>query len=159
MFHKRNPPSKRVATRKTSRFELPARKNVREVPLNFPQGPEQIDISAERTEVEWLAASDRFWLTVTPKLFEWLGWIALLAGVTFVQKKTGSGVLSLFLGLCTASMLFYFFALFAKVEFTGFLTRHPKVQRAISISLSSLLAGGAWYLAKVSVDVLASANP
>jgi hypothetical protein len=119
----------------------------------------QVDVSAKKTEAEWLATSDRFWLTVTPRLFEWLGWIALLAGVSFVQKKTGSGWLSFFLILCTTSMMFYFFALFAKIEFKGFLTNHPNVQRFISISLSSALAGGAYYLARVSIDVLATANP
>lgn len=121
--------------------------------------PLKIDFSAKKTEAEWLVASDRFWLAVTPKLFEWLGWVALLAGVSYVQKKTGSGWLSLLLALCTTSMMFYFFALFAKIEFKGFLTRHPNVQRFISICLSSGLAGGAYYLARASINVLASANP
>lgn len=119
----------------------------------------QVDFSAKKTEAEWLAASDRFWLAVTPKLFEWLGWVALLAGVSFVQKKTESGWLLLFLVLCTVSLMFYFFALFAKFEFTGFLSSHRNVQRFISICLSSALAGGAYYLARVSINVLASANP
>ena len=121
--------------------------------------PTQVDISAEKTEAEWLACSDRFWLAVTPKLFEWLGWVALLAGVSFVQKKTGSVWLLFFIGICTTSMMFYFFALFAKIEFKGFLKNHPNMQRFISIGLSSALAGGAFYLARVSINVLASANP
>ena len=118
--------------------------------------PIQVDFSTKKTEAEWLATLDRFGLAVTPKLFEWLGWVALLAGVSFVQKKTGSGWLSFFLLLCTTSMMFYFFALFAKIEFKGFLTNHPKLQRIISIGLSSTLALGAYYLARFSIDVLAN---
>jgi len=119
----------------------------------------QVDTSAKKTEAEWLASSDRFWIAVTPKLFEWLGWVALLAGVSFVQKKTGSGWLLLFLVFCTTSLMFYFFALFAKIEFKGYLSSHPNIQRFISISLSSALAGGAYYLAMASVNVLSSAAP
>lgn len=119
----------------------------------------QVDLSAKKSESEWLAASDRFWLAVTPKLFEWLGWVALLAGVSFVQKKTGSGWLSVFIVLCTISLMFYFFAFFSKIEFKGFFSRYPYVQRIISICLSSALAGLAYYLAWASINVLASANP
>lgn len=118
----------------------------------------QVDFSIKKTEAEWLETLDRFWLAVTPKLFQWLGWVALLAGVSFVQKKTESGWLLFFLTLCSISIAFYFFALFAKIEFKGFLENRPNLQRTISICLSSALAGGIFVLVRISIDVLISAN-
>jgi len=36
--------------------------------------PTKVDLRARKTGAGWVAASDRFWLAVTPKLFEWLRW-------------------------------------------------------------------------------------
>lgn len=114
-----------------------------------------VDFKAENTEVEWLNLHDRFWLTFTPKLFEWLSWIALLAGVMFVQKKTGSIALIVIAVLCSMSIAMYTYSAFARLEFTGFLNSRPKLQRWVSILLSTALASTAYLLAIYTRDALA----
>ena len=119
----------------------------------------QLDLSAKKTERDWLATSDRFWLSVTPKLFEWLGWVALLAGVLFVQKKSGSAWLTVLTTLCWISLMFYYFAFFARIEFTGFIATRPNLQRVLSIMLSSCLAGAAYVTAQEAAGALTIGTP
>lgn len=117
----------------------------------------EVDFHAERTEREWQQLVDDFWLAATPKLFEWIGWSAALAGIEYVRTLSNSTLLGLLQGICTAALWFYFSAYFAKVKFTGISReRHSKRERFMSIVLSTLLAVGAYLLARFVASTVAS---
>ncbi len=96
---------------------------------------------------------DRFWLEFTPKLFEWLGWVALLAGARFIQEKSPNILLGMIIWLCHVGILFYFSAYFSRFRFSGIPWIHSSRGRWItSLILSGALAYVA-YLAAVYVSI------
>lgn len=120
------------------------------------QDPLNVDLKAKTNEAGWQDALDRFWLAATPKLFEWLGWVAALAALTFVQRKSHSLPLMLLLGFCYCSLLLYFIAFFCRFQFTGFpVLKTAGRQLVASICLSFGLALAAYWIVRQVVPVIA----
>jgi hypothetical protein len=94
-----------------------------------------------------------FWYSATPKLFEWLEWVAVLGTLKYLFDKTHSIILLALLVLGYASLLFYF---------NGFLEHHFRrltftqstaTRRFISGLASALLAALAFSLAQYATSV------
>jgi hypothetical protein len=120
----------------------------------------KIDLQEKKTEFEWLSTQDRFWLTVTPRLFEWLRMVAVLAAVSWVSRKSNSWPLKLLVAICYASMFCYFQAFFYQLEFRGFpWVKRPGLERLLSIALSGTLGIVAYWLIYQSVGAIIDAHP
>ncbi len=92
------------------------------------------------TESEWTTAFDRFWLAATPKWFEWMGWILVLAVLGFVAEEAGTVLLWLVYAVSYAAVVFYFQGFFYSVRFDGFpLIKSERSRRAISLLISIAL--------------------
>ena len=122
--------------------------------------PKLIDLGVKKTEAEWLNAVDRFWLSATPELFKWLGWVASLVAITYVSHKSGDSIIKGLLNFCYIAMFFYFMAYFHQFTFINppFLKNHT-TRRLFSIFLSGFLAIAAGLLANEIVNMFANTKP
>ena len=93
-----------------------------------------------------------FWLSVTPKLFEWLEWVAVLAAITFVQRKQPSIVISGILTTCYICMYMYFLAYFHRLTFPS--PPHSRTWRIVGAAVAGGLALSAYFLAWYAADAL-----
>lgn len=101
---------------------------------------------------------DSFWLVVTPKIFEWLRWTVTLAAVTYVQKKTGSVELNIFIILCYLCLWGYFNAYFYQIELINFpFIKKQTVQQFLSFTISGLLGVCTWWLVTFSIRAITDA--
>ncbi len=121
--------------------------------------PAKVDLRARKTEAGWVAASDRFWLAATPKLFEWLRWAVMLAAVSYIARRSERLALKILLGVCYGSLLIYYQAFFGQLEFENFpWLKSNRAQRVGSIVLSALLGLGTYWLTRLAVDALVEAH-
>lgn len=119
-----------------------------------------VDLKAKKEEWEWLAASDKFWLAFTPKLFEWIGWVAALAGVKYIYAKSSSFIIGMLVLLCTLGMIMYFYAYFSRIEVLGFaFLKSERKSRFLSVAMTSALAGLAIFIASVASDIFVNSQP
>lgn len=119
-----------------------------------------IDLTAKRTEHDWAAIFDRFWLTATPKLFEWFGWVLTLGAVLWVAKKTHSDVLQTVVYVMYVAVLFYYAAFFTRFEIRGLpLVKGRKAEFTVSLILSGAIAYLTVLLVTHGVDALVLAQP
>jgi len=120
----------------------------------------EVDLSRKKTEAGWLEAQDRFWLAFTPKLFEWLEWVAVLGALRFVQTKSGKAWLGSLVWFCTVAMLFYFMAFFYRFKFVGIpWLQSERAHRLVSLAVSGALAIAAIQVAAFAVDALSNVQP
>ena len=65
--------------------------------------PAQIEIDLRRRETEagWNRVIDTFALEATPKWFEWLGWVLVIAAFQYLADQSGSQAIHLIVGLST----------------------------------------------------------
>ncbi|MFZ5841379.1 MAG: hypothetical protein ACOY3E_00650 [Pseudomonadota bacterium] len=118
-----------------------------------------VNLKAKKKEWEWLAASDKFWLAFTPKLFEWIGWVAALAGVKYVYAKSSSFIIGFMVWLCALGMIMYFYAYFSRIEILGFsFLKSERWSRLLSVAMTSALAGLAIFIASVASDIFVSSQ-
>lgn len=64
----------------------------------------------------------RFWLTATPRVFEWLRWAGTLAALKYVQQKVHSTELNVLLAVLSLLLLNYlvqYFLQFAERAYSG----------------------------------------
>jgi len=109
--------------------------------MTKPESPIEIDFSAEKIEAGWIATVDKFWLAFTPKFFEWLGWVALLAGVRFIHTKSPTIWLGVIIAVANVAITFYFIAYFHRFRFVGLpFSQSPKARLFISLLISGVLA-------------------
>ena len=122
--------------------------------------PKIVDLAAKKTETDWQAAIDKFWLAATPEIFKWLGWVVALAVLKLIDEKSGSKTVSATRGLCFVAMIFYFNAFFFQFVFVNPpIVRNPKVRWFVSLAISGGLAGLASWLAVEAMHVLSSTRP
>jgi hypothetical protein len=116
----------------------------------------KIDFDARKTEHEWQKTLDKFWLSATPKWFEWLGWVLIIGAVTFVAKKTDNVVVVVVNVLSYSFFLMYFQSFFFQFEFINipFLKKHPRVSRAVTLLVSAVLGTSVYLLLKLSIEDL-----
>lgn len=122
--------------------------------------PKFVDLAATKTEAQWQASIDRFWLAATPEIFKWLGWVAALATLSFIQQKSPSIVVSALRGVCYVAMIFYFNAFFYQFVFLNppFM-KSAKGRWFVSLAISGALAYLAIWFAREAMLVFATARP
>jgi len=76
----------------------------------------KIDLKAKKSEAEWQHMIDKFALAVTPKWFEWLGWVLILGALTFLGKKADSIAINVILGISGGLFVLYFFNFFTNLS-------------------------------------------
>jgi hypothetical protein len=107
----------------------------------------KVNLSAEKTEAEWLKAIDRFFLHATPVLFKWLEWMIIIGAIQVIANKTQDVSVYLILFICYWFLLFYFISFFYSIEFYGIpWIKSEKRRRTLSIVLSGLLSSGVYNL-------------
>ena len=113
----------------------------------------KINFKTKKTEAGWLKILDNFWLKITPKWFEWLGWIIILGILTFGVKQTQNLFLKFTLNFSYAILFLYLQSVFFSLEFYGLpFVKSKKIRRGISIALSALLFYGIWSFLKKLVE-------
>lgn len=115
----------------------------------------EVDFSARKSEAEWQEALDSFWLAATPHWFEWLGWLLIMAALTYVVRISGSAVPTVVLGLSYAALFMYLQSFLFRFRFVG-LPRisNPRVARGISLAISGGLATGTYLLLREALQVV-----
>ena len=100
-----------------------------------------------------------FWYKATPKIFEWLGWVGILAAIEVVYSKNAALPIMGLRALGYCSLLFYFTAFFQHhpVKIPGI--RHTKLQYLFSFLFSVGLAYSVNRLAQYVVAAFAVAAP
>lgn len=98
-----------------------------------------IDFKHQTTEAGWRELTDRFYLTITPKWFQWISWVFTLGVLKYINDRTHHLLVGILLGLSQSFLFLYFVAVFYHVDFKGFY--RVKSKRATAI-LSALLSFG-----------------
>ncbi len=122
--------------------------------------PKVVDLATKKIEAEWIKAADRFWLSATPELFKWLGWVAALAALTYVSQKSDAWVVKALLGFYYVAMFFYLNAYFFQFKFANPpFVKSPKCRHLLSLVLSGIIAGAVGWLACEAISGITSAKP
>jgi hypothetical protein len=117
----------------------------------------EIDLRRRETEAGWNHVIDTFALEATPKWFEWLGWVLVIAAFQYLADQSGSQAIHLIVGLSVVLLWLYFNAFFFQLRFKGLpLVRSVSVESAMSIVISGLLAASCFFAAKWAARVLAA---
>ncbi len=97
----------------------------------------EIDLRRRETEAGWQGVIDRFALSATPRWFEWLGWVLILAAFDFVAAKSGSRGARLIPAASVGFLWLCFNAFFFRIHFKGWpWVSSARFERAISLILS-----------------------
>jgi hypothetical protein len=118
-----------------------------------------IDLSEEKTEREHLEDFDNFMIEAAPKFFEWLGWVAALSAVAYLQLKQGSIALAVVYGIGIFLLFGYFNAFFYRMEFVFSREWSPKKKHLVSVLVSTILATITYRFVRYITDVLVAAQP
>lgn len=105
----------------------------------------KIDFKAQKTEGMWQKAIDDFWLSATPKWFEWLGWVLILGAFTFLDKSYEIPIVSAVTRISHISLFFFLQSFFFSIEFHGVpFVKSKRIRRIISLLISGILSYSAW---------------
>ncbi|CAH2030629.1 protein of unknown function [Trichlorobacter ammonificans] len=120
----------------------------------------KVDITAKKSEYEWICSWDTFWLNATPRIFDWLRWAITLAAIQFVATKTHSVVAYTLLAISFMAMFNYYIAFFWQIKFIGF--SWPKTsngQRILSGAISCVIGYATYSIIKLMVSAVVSSQP
>lgn len=107
----------------------------------------KVNFKSKKTEEQWQASIDEFWIKVTPLWFDWLQWILVLGVISFLAKETDNKILIGVSGFSYLAFFFYLQSLFYSIEFKGFpIIQSKRGQRIISLIVSGVLSYAIWYL-------------
>src|SRR5438128_3326483 len=96
-----------------------------------------VNIGAKKTESEWIRAFDNFWLSATPEIFKWLGWVAALAALTYIAQKGDAWLIRGLLHLYYVAIFFYFNSFFFQFTFTNPpIVKSPRGRHFASLMIS-----------------------
>ena len=110
----------------------------------------QIDPSLRDTELGWIRRWDAFITAVTPAWFNILGWVALLAGLQFINAKHPHWLFQSIISISLLLMWQYFITSLCRFELILF-ARYRRAQIFVSIVLAFALAYGCYRLAQFAV--------
>jgi hypothetical protein len=117
----------------------------------------EIDLRHQETEAGWQGVIDRFALSATPRWFEWLGWVLVLAAFEFVATKSDNPGVRVAVAASIALLWLYFNAFFFRFHFKGWpWITSVGVERSISLVLSGALATLCYLAARWIVGVVAA---
>jgi len=81
-----------------------------------------------KTEAEWIEATDSFFLKYTPQWFKFVGWLILLGVLKYIEQITRSKLIGLIYAFSFLGLYFYLQALLFNFPFFKFLP--PRFIRA-----------------------------
>ena len=103
----------------------------------------QVDLKSKKTEYEWQSTLDKFWLSLTPKWFTWIGWVIVLGVLKYVNERTENMAISILHVASHILFIMYFIAFFYQLNFINIpFIKSEKISRLISILLSGSLGLG-----------------
>jgi hypothetical protein len=111
------------------------------------------------TEKDWNDRLHDFALIATPRLFEWLGWVAVMAALTYVWEKQKSFALVPLILLGYISMIVYFGALFRRVKLPIPFVKSQSLRRLLSDIAALLLAFATNLLVQQAIAAVAHSQP
>jgi len=116
----------------------------------------KIDCDIKDTEAGWQSRLDKFWLVTTPIWFEWISWLLIIGGLTFVSQKTLNISVKILTVLSYILLFMYFQSFFYQFEFINlpYIKRYPSFARSVSLAISGLLGFGVYFLISISVSTL-----
>jgi len=119
--------------------------------------PIELDLRRRETEAGWQRVIDTFALEATPKWFEWLGWVLVLAAFQYLAGQSGSRLVRPIPVLSAGLLWLYFNAFFFRMRFKGWpLVRSTRVERVMSIAISGVLSTACWFTARSVASVVAA---
>ena len=117
----------------------------------------EVDLRRRETEAGWNRVIDTFALEATPKWFEWLGWVLVIAAFQYLADQSGSRAIYFLLALSFVLLWLYFNAFFFRLRFKGLpLVRSAPVEHAASILISGAFSASCFFAAKWAARVLAA---
>lgn len=93
---------------------------------------------------------------LTPKYFDWLGWVAALAALQYVYVKTGNWAVMALMAVGYLSSFFYLNLIFTQIFEKLLYRTRPLVQKLLSGSLGASLMFGVSHVIRDAVDAMAS---
>ena len=118
--------------------------------------PIELDLRQRETEAGWQRLIDSFALEATPKWFEWLGWVLVLAAFEYVAHRSGHPLAWLAPAICVLMLWLYFNAFFFRLHFKRWPgIKSQRAERAVSVVLSGLLSAVSWFGATTIARILA----
>lgn len=100
-----------------------------------------VDLKRQKSEAGWQEFIDRTALKAAPLWFDWLGWVAALAGLRYLQAKSQSQGIGLITGVSVLLLWYYFNAFFFSFKFRGLPgVRSPRLERILSLLASGIVA-------------------
>jgi hypothetical protein len=116
-----------------------------------------VDLQSQRTEAGWQEVIDRTALNAAPLWFDWLGWVAALAGLRYLQAKSHSPVIGLIANASIILLWYYFNSFFFRFTLRGLPgVRSPRLERILSLIASGVVAWVAFFLATKASDIIAA---
>ena len=100
-----------------------------------------------------------FWYAATPKIYEWLGWLAILAAIQVVYVKKPAAPIAALLAVGYLSIFFYFGAFFMRHPLRIPWIKGPRTQYMLSVLLSAGSAYAVNRLAQYAVSAFAVSAP
>ena len=129
------------------------------VALEPPPERMQFDLRLRDTELGWMFRVDRYALLIVPAWFNLIGWVALVGGLEFFRRKSGSVLLGVVVALSTVFIWRYLVAVIERVEFVGLAPRaSTRRQFFISEAISAVITCGGFYLVHRAVDIIAKVS-
>lgn len=125
------------------------------------EGPEpkpiERDLRHRETEAGWQQVIDGFALEATPRWFEWLGWVLVLAAFQYLADQGGSRLVRMVPALSVGLLWLYFNAFFFRLQIKGWpLVQSARTERALSIVLSGSLSMACWFAVRSVATVVAA---
>lgn len=103
----------------------------------------EINLSAQKTEHEWLESIDEFWLKNTPKWFEFLNWIVLLSIFYFLAKQTGDWKILIIFGISFVSLWQFLGSYFYNIHIKGIpFIKNERAERLFSLLIGAIISTG-----------------
>ena len=114
----------------------------------------KIDFDHKDSEAGWQKQVDKFWLSVTPKWFEWIGWLLIIGALSYVEQTTSNIAVKIIYIISFLFLWMYFQSFFFQFEFVNlpFFKTHQKTARLISLIISGVLGIGVYSLIFFSVN-------
>jgi len=126
----------------------------------YKEGAPEIDFSAKKTEYEWGETRDKFFLEATPKIFEWMRWIIVLAVVSYIKEISDSTAIKILLWILYIFTYGYFYSYFYQFKFFGFPGLKTDRARFLgSLFFSFLLTLATILLVTESIRIIAKTYP
>lgn len=118
--------------------------------------PSKPEPNASINDSPGLEMWDAFWLTATPRIFEWMRWAITLAAIQFVANQTKSLWAYAVLIVGYIALLNYYWAFFGKFKMG--ITTTSRAGSLLWAALVVSLGYGTYWFIRLLVQAIAGAN-